>query len=589
VTRAAEVIAHLLPRRAAPLLERVTGLPHGWGLWLRGQAVRRGALGRDRTAAVVAWAVARGPAPSTGLLPALSRWQALRSLLYQHWDPPPREERGLRWFAGGVSFLMHLGFALLLVLAALVSYLPPVPQQDPTRTQVSFLGRGTPGENDGGSPAQEPAATTAAEENAASGSAATPPPTQTPPTTQTPASPVPPTESMRETQAEATAAAPPMPKPQPAEPAPPTPQPPEPAQQNVQVSQADEKPQQAFVLPPVTPPQLPQVQPRAREVTVPQREVTLVERPALSAPAVPQAALPQPTLRTPEIAVREREVPAPPEPLPQLRSPRPVAQREVQLRQPQPPRADLAQREIRMPEIAQPAPQPAAPTPAPAPAQPQPREVASAPAAAPPDASKQVSETPARAPAPAADARDTAATTPSAAATQRASPTSAAPAPTPGSWSSAQKADDWGLADRTAPNARASDGLFNADGSPRVTGQGDGKTQDKGPPGSQQAQALDADKAGQWLERPPAFTYEQSRFERYWVPNESLLQEWVRRNIREMEIPIPGTSKRIKCVVSVLQLGGGCGVYDPNMQEKPAQSRPPPEIPVKRNPIPVGS
>jgi hypothetical protein len=79
-------------------------------------------------------------------------------------------------------------------------------------------------------------------------------------------------------------------------------------------------------------------------------------------------------------------------------------------------------------------------------------------------------------------------------------------------------------------------------------------------------------------------------FDKYWRPtDESLLGEWVRRAIREVEIPIPGTSKRVKCVVSVLQAGGACSLFDPNLNEQPATARPPPDIPVKRNPIPTDS
>jgi hypothetical protein len=531
----------------------------------------------------------------------------LRSLLYQHWDPPPREERGLRWFAGTFSVLLHVGFALLLIVVALVRYLPPMTQQEVARTQVSFLGKGTPEEEGGGAPAQEAAAaaSTADEETAASAAparssparASTAPP-QAAPTQQQAAQAAASEDSVEQTQAGATASAP-APVPAPVEPAPPTPQPPVEAPQNVQVSQADQQPQQEFVLPPMTPPQLPQVQTRTSEVTVPQREVTVVERPAIRAPAMPQTTPPQPTLRAREISVREREIPAPPEPLPEIRSSRPVAQREVQVRQPQASSATLAQREIQMPEIAPPAPPTPVPAAAPATSAPSPTQqqtsqaAASATAQTTPEDAKQASEPTAARPSSSASSRDgaTATASTSAPTANRAQPAppGATPAPTSGSWSSSQKADDWGVADRTTPGARASDGLFNADGSVKLAGEGDGGTQDKGPPGSRQAQAIDANKAGEWLDRPPAFTYEQSKFEKYWVPNESLLQEWVRRNIRELEIPIPGTSKRIKCVVSVLQLGGGCGVYDPNLQEQPAQSRPPPEIPVKRNPIPVGS
>jgi hypothetical protein len=82
------------------------------------------------------------------------------------------------------------------------------------------------------------------------------------------------------------------------------------------------------------------------------------------------------------------------------------------------------------------------------------------------------------------------------------------------------------------------------------------------------------------LQRPP-YGYEPTRFDRYWIPGGTLLQEWVRRGIRNVSIPIPGTNKRLACVVSVLQLGGGCGLVDPNLNEQPAVARPPPDIPFR--------
>jgi hypothetical protein len=78
-------------------------------------------------------------------------------------------------------------------------------------------------------------------------------------------------------------------------------------------------------------------------------------------------------------------------------------------------------------------------------------------------------------------------------------------------------------------------------------------------------------------------------FDKYWNPRESLLAEWVRKGIKSVEIGIPGTTKKVRCVVSLLQAGGGCGLYDPNLKDQPAGARPPPEIPVKRNPVPVDS
>ena len=65
------------------------------------------------------------------------------------------------------------------------------------------------------------------------------------------------------------------------------------------------------------------------------------------------------------------------------------------------------------------------------------------------------------------------------------------------------------------------------------------------------------------------------------MPRETLLQEWVRKGIKKLSIPIPGTSKRLECVVSILQVGGGCGISDSDMNEQPARARPPPDIPFK--------
>jgi len=67
------------------------------------------------------------------------------------------------------------------------------------------------------------------------------------------------------------------------------------------------------------------------------------------------------------------------------------------------------------------------------------------------------------------------------------------------------------------------------------------------------------------------------------VPNESLLAEWVRKGIQSVAIPIPGgNGRKLNCVVSLLQLGGGCGISNDNMNEQPAQGRPPPDIPFKQ-------
>lgn len=67
------------------------------------------------------------------------------------------------------------------------------------------------------------------------------------------------------------------------------------------------------------------------------------------------------------------------------------------------------------------------------------------------------------------------------------------------------------------------------------------------------------DRAGLFI-RPPPIDYEPTVFEAYWVPHENLLEEWVRKGIKEVSIPIPGSGWRIVCKVSLLAPGAGCGI-----------------------------
>jgi len=134
--------------------------------------------------------------------------------------------------------------------------------------------------------------------------------------------------------------------------------------------------------------------------------------------------------------------------------------------------------------------------------------------------------------------------------------------------------DDWGASNRnvagtgTGSGSGGRPGLFNDDGSVRLSDEWT------------QASGVNIDQSGTWLQRP-GLEYRGTRFDRYWIPGGTLLQEWVRRGIRNVSIPIPGTSKRLACVVSVLQLGGGCGLVDPNLNDQPAVARPPPDIPFR--------
>jgi hypothetical protein len=55
----------------------------------------------------------------------------------------------------------------------------------------------------------------------------------------------------------------------------------------------------------------------------------------------------------------------------------------------------------------------------------------------------------------------------------------------------------------------------------------------------------------------------------------------VRRSIKEVLIPVPGTTKTIRCAVALLALGGACGISDPNLVDVEADARKAPEVPFK--------
>lgn len=526
MTRAADIIAALLAGKAAPVVERQTGMPYGWGLWLRALKERLGIIPRDNADAIVGLIAAR-PVPSPPpRSPALTRWQAMRSLFYQDWDPPLREERGLRWTAGIITLLMHLMFALLLAVLAVVGLPPPPPAAtDGSRVAVEFIGQGTPEESGGGPPAEQAESAQAAA-SAAAQSVAAEPSSTSPSAADAPA--VPPQEIV--------------------EPAPSV------AQQNVQVTETP-VPTAEFVLPPTTA-RVPQIAPpqiKPRELSVPTREVTVVEMPRPSRP-LPQRdiAVPQVAQAVPEIRQREIAAPVSPVRTPQLPT-RTVAAPELRA-----PSVNVRQAEIPLPS----------------------RGTAS-------------SSRNANATSPSSAGASTQSTTTPQGTQPGATASGSATANRPGASPSPQRGDDWGASTRNAPGTAGaapggSAGLFNADGSARVPDGGPGTASRPGAPGSRQQQQADADRASKWMERPE-YPYEPTMFDKYWVPNESLLAEWVRRAIREVEVPIPGTSKKVKCVVSVLQAGGACAVNDPDINAQPSSGKPPPDIPVKRNPIPVDS
>ena len=560
-------------------------LPPGWEAWLAAMPARVGAVTGAMPQAFIDLFLARPLARPPRSLQQLNRWQSFATLWRQQWQPPAREERWERVVAVTVSGVLHLVFGVLLLVLAYLRFVAIPPPAGDTVVQAEFVGRGTPDVPGGGAPAAEPApsATEPAPADPADPAASALPPVPTLPYAPGIAAP----ELSAETPAVAMRE---VPEPQPV--------PPPPAEQPVQVTEVAE-PDTDFVLPPPRPrrePTLPRV--RTPEVRMPTPEVAQVEVPPPLAPVVRD-------VPEREVAVRDVRVDAPgvaardvPEPLRRREvrelAERPAAVRDVRAAAPEVAARDvpepLRRRDVRdIPQRPAAAPAVRAPTAGvavrdvPMPASPASSAPASA-STAPERGTGAVPAPPATG-TPSATAGRPGTTTPGTAPSPTRAPAPGAGPATaaPGSRPGPTRADDWGDATRARPGGPPGQdrpGLFNADGTVRAPDEGTPAPPPGSAPGTVEQRIADLDKAGMWLKRPP-LDYTPTRFDRFWVPHETLLAEWVRKGIKNVSIPIPGTSKRIQCAVSLLQLGGACGISDPNLNEQPATARPPPDIPFK--------
>lgn len=520
--------------RLAHAEERAPGeFPPGWKAWLGAMRERVGAVTGATADAFLAILVQREPSlpPKAGR--DLTRWQTFATLWRSSWEPPERDSRGDRVVAGVATLFVHLA---MLVLWAWLIYVRVPPAAAPADkgdsvVQVEFIGEGTPEETGGGAPTGE---TDAPQQAGAPDTAAAP------------------------AEAEPVAVAddtPPQPQPEPEQPSEAI------ARQPLQVSETAQ-PEARFVLPPTTPPELEALPVERPQATVVPRErsIELVERPTPPVVRVEVAPRPidVPAVRPAEQQVRQREIPllAPPRALPDLSTPSRTAQR-----------IEAPERAVRGREIT---------------LEPAQAGEGRAQAVAPTSGTASAPSTSREGAQPAADAAapggrpEAGGERPAAAAGSGAEPAAA-----PGAWPTPQRGDDWGEALRNRPggNAGTDSGLFDADGRPRLP-PGTAAPGGGFPPGSDDWTRDQLDRHGTWATRPP-LGYEPTRFDRYWIPSGTLLEEWVRRGIKSMAIPIPGTTKKILCTISILQLGGGCGISDPNLQDQEATARPPPDVPFK--------
>ena len=523
------------------------GFPPTWRAWFLSMQERVGAVIGAPVVDYLAVFRARALRPPPKASAELSRWRAFVCLVRQQWEPAPRDQRWMRGVAAVFTGLLHILFMVLLLWLGFVAIgdAPPDARQAGETVLIEYIGTGTPAEQGGAAAPGEteaPASSAApAPAQAAAASAAAAPPVSASATPDVPASEQPP-------------------------------QPAEAASAQPLVVTETVRTDIDFTLPAPVP----------RDIALPQLQV-----------AVPQVASEIVEIQTfePRAAVREVERPVlrvPTPNVPTLRTD--VAEVEVQRPPTEIQARTLPQTAVRTPEVRVPALRttpgevqlraPPAPATTGTAATQSPAAKPAAPAPAPGNAAAAAGRATTPVPAAASGGR------PQAQGTGRSNAptgTGPAPSPRPGAAPSATRGDDWGDSNRNVPGnsttAGRSPGLFNSDGTVRLPGDG-GRVGGGLPPGTIIEDFEKIDRMGTWLKRPP-LDYTPTRFDRFWVPNRTLLEEWVSRGIKKVAIPIPGTSKRIECTVSLLSAGGGCTIYDPNLQDQEAVARPPPDVPFK--------
>ena len=555
MTSAADIITALNQRRTrfSNRPETPGQMPSGWQRWFDAMpAVDAHAPGALAPALVDVFA--QRPLRAIPRAPkALTRLQSFGRLLQQEWTPNARDERGLRIGVGAVDILLHLvlvGMLLWLMYLRFMALMQAPPEEEQA-VQVEFIGRGNIAEGGGAianagaesAPASPAPATRASTPAPATGrpdapieTLSVPSPPQVAANSEAP-------QRVRELAPLAVAE----------------------AAQPLAVTEVREPEPQAFQLPPPKPRDTPQPQLQVREVQARQQveEIAVLR-------TQPQRSL-QPREIQAEVKVQElRDQPQ------ELDIPAPQRMATVQTRSAPSQATNNAQ--VRVPELRG-----------------EVRDIPMPPGGAPTPSSQAGSGTAAQANANKPGAGGERGSAPAAGQAPAGTGAGAKPAeqggrgvtttgsgagpankPAPGGWPGPAKSDDWGASKRNVAgtgngsgkngDGDGKPGLFNEDGRPRLS---DEWTQVSG---------IDVDRSGTWLKRP-GLEYRGTRFDQYWIPQGTLLEELVRRGIKKVSIPIPGSKRRLQCVVSLLQFGGGCFPVNPDANEQPARAAP--DIPFK--------
>ena len=148
MAQAQDIVQALIERAPTRVpIERSTGMPYGWALWLRSLAPQPTQV-HARPGEVVALLAGRPPPPPVRG-EELALGASFLSLFREGWLPAPRDERPLRWTSRLGSLVLHLLFVMFLAWVAWMQSLSiPLPAQEDgggERVAVGFVGRGDAG------------------------------------------------------------------------------------------------------------------------------------------------------------------------------------------------------------------------------------------------------------------------------------------------------------------------------------------------------------------------------------------------------------------------------------------------------------
>ncbi|MEJ7746521.1 MAG: hypothetical protein WKF61_07155, partial [Luteimonas sp.] len=141
---AAELLQALLARRRLQSIrpEAQIGFPPSWAAWLASLGERVGAVTGATAESIVAIFMQRELASPPRRAIELNRWRAFATLWRQHWQPPVRDERWMRWSALLLSLLVNGLFTAMLLYLLYLRFMIAT-QAEGEQVRVQLVGIGT--------------------------------------------------------------------------------------------------------------------------------------------------------------------------------------------------------------------------------------------------------------------------------------------------------------------------------------------------------------------------------------------------------------------------------------------------------------